>query len=42
MWVLLKKIKVHKEDIPEELEVVDNGILHDFQPQKKGYLSIEL
>ncbi|AVR47496.1 sulfur reduction protein DsrE [Christiangramia fulva] len=38
----LKKFKVNKEDIPEELEVVDNGILHDFQLQKKGYLSIEL
>ncbi|CAL66094.1 DsrE family protein [Christiangramia forsetii] len=38
----LKKFKVNKKDIPIELEVVDNGILHDFQLQKKGYLSIEL
>ncbi|WP_300441470.1 sulfur reduction protein DsrE [Christiangramia sp.] len=38
----LKKFKVNKEDIPEELEMVDNGILHDFQLQKQGYLSIEL
>ncbi|WP_034888668.1 DsrE family protein [Gillisia sp. Hel_I_29] len=38
----LKKFKVNKEDIPHELEVVDNGLLHNFQLQKKGYLSIEL
>ncbi len=38
----LKKFKVNKEDIPQELEVVDNGLLYNFQLQKKGYLSIEL
>ena len=38
----LKKFKVNKEDIPHELVVVDNGLLHNFQLQKKGYLSIEL
>ncbi|MCF4101868.1 DsrE family protein [Gillisia sp. M10.2A] len=38
----LKKFKVDPKDIPKELEVVANGLLHDFQLQKKGYLSIEL
>ena len=38
----LKKFKVDQKDIPQELEIVDNGILHNFQLQKKGYLSIEL
>lgn len=38
----LKKFKVNKEDLPEALRVVDNGILHNFELQKKGYLSIEL
>ena len=38
----LKQFGVDPKDIPKELEVVDNGILHNFQLQKKGYLSIEL
>lgn len=38
----LKKFGVNKEDIPSEIEVVQNGLLHDFELQKKGYLSIEL
>lgn len=38
----LKKFGVNKEDIPSEIEVVQNGILHNFELQKKGYLSIEL
>lgn len=38
----LKQFAVDQKDIPQELEVVDNGILHNFQLQKKGYLSIEL
>lgn len=38
----MKKFNVNKEDIPNELEVVENGLLHDFQLQKRGYLSIEL
>lgn len=38
----LKQFGVDQKDIPQELEVVDNGILHNFQLQKKGYLSIEL
>jgi intracellular sulfur oxidation DsrE/DsrF family protein len=33
-------INIHKEDIPEEFEVVDNDVLHDFKFQKKGYLNI--
>ncbi|MHB1108644.1 MAG: DsrE family protein [Lutibacter sp.] len=38
----LKQFGVDQKDIPQELEVVDNGILHNFQLQKKGYLSVEL
>lgn len=38
----MKKFGVDQKDIPQELEVVDNGILHNFQLQKKGYLSVEL
>ncbi|NEW79717.1 MAG: sulfur reduction protein DsrE [Gelidibacter sp.] len=38
----LKQFGVDQKNIPQELEVVDNGILHNFQLQKKGYLSIEL
>ncbi|WP_034921813.1 sulfur reduction protein DsrE [Gillisia sp. CAL575] len=38
----LKKFKVSKDDLPEQVEVVDNGILYDFQLQKKGYYNIAL
>lgn len=38
----LKKFGVNPEEIPSTMEVVDNGILYDFQLQKKGYFSIEL
>jgi len=38
----MKKFGVKAEDLPKELEVVPNGILYDFELQKKGYLSIEL
>ena len=38
----MKKFEVKAEDLPEELQVVPNGILYDFELQKKGYLSIEL
>ncbi|MFD0976002.1 DsrE family protein [Salinimicrobium gaetbulicola] len=38
----LKKFGVDKAQLPEELRVVENGILHNFELQKKGYLSIEL
>ena len=38
----LKKFQVDPKDIPTEIEVVANGLLYNFQLQKKGYLSIEL
>ncbi|PKD16171.1 sulfur reduction protein DsrE [Salegentibacter salinarum] len=38
----LKKFGVDPEKIPSEMEIVENGILYDFQLQKKGYFSIEL
>ncbi|RKS53377.1 DsrE/DsrF/DsrH-like protein [Gillisia mitskevichiae] len=38
----LKKFKIDENEIPEELEVVPNGILYDFQLQKKGYRSLAL
>ena len=38
----LKKFDVDKSKLPKELRVVENGILHNFELQKKGYLSIEL
>lgn len=38
----LKKFDVDPEKIPSEMEIVENGILYDFQLQKKGYYSIEL
>lgn len=40
--ISLKQFGVDQKDIPQQLEVVDNGILHNFQLQKKGYLSVEL
>ncbi len=38
----LKKFGVDPDKIPSEMEIVENGILYNFQLQKKGYLSIEL
>ena len=38
----LKKFGVDRSKLPESLQVVENGILHNFELQKKGYLSIEL
>lgn len=38
----LKKFGVKKESLPQQVRVVENGILHNFELQKKGYLSIEL
>ncbi|EAQ50514.1 MULTISPECIES: sulfur reduction protein DsrE [Flavobacteriaceae] len=38
----LKKFKVDKTKVPKKIEVVDNGILYNFQLQKKGYKSISL
>lgn len=38
----LNESKVNPNDLPKDVKVVDNGLLYDFQLQKKGYLSIEL
>jgi intracellular sulfur oxidation DsrE/DsrF family protein len=38
----LNKFKIDKTKIPNEIEVVENGILYNFQLQKKGYKSISL
>ena len=38
----LNKFKVERKDIPQEMEIVENGILHNFQLQKKGYYSLGL
>lgn len=38
----LKKFNVEESELPKELEVVPNGILYNFQLQKKGYKSITL
>lgn len=38
----LNKFKVEKTKIPKELKLVENGILYNFQLQKKGYKSLSL
>lgn len=38
----LKKFNVNPKDIPKQIEIVQNGILHNFQLQKSGYFSITL
>ncbi|MCX2839215.1 sulfur reduction protein DsrE [Salinimicrobium sp. MT39] len=38
----LKKFGVDREKLHQSLNVVENGILYNFELQKKGYLSIEL
>ncbi|MBT0606731.1 sulfur reduction protein DsrE [Aequorivita echinoideorum] len=38
----LNKFKVDKTKVPKEIEVVENGILYNFQLQKIGYKSISL
>ncbi|SHJ15547.1 hypothetical protein SAMN04487911_11270 [Arenibacter nanhaiticus] len=38
----LNKFKVDPKFVPKEVVVVDNGILHQFQLLKKGYLSLDL
>lgn len=38
----LKKFGVDRQNIPSQLRVVENGILYNFQLQKKGYTSITL
>jgi intracellular sulfur oxidation DsrE/DsrF family protein len=38
----LKKFDVDKTKVPEKIKIVENGILYNFQLQKKGYKSISL
>ncbi|PKQ46783.1 sulfur reduction protein DsrE [Confluentibacter flavum] len=38
----LNKFKVNKTKVPKEIITVENGILYNFQLQKKGYKSITL
>lgn len=38
----LNKFKVDKNAVPKEMKLVENGILYNFQLQKKGYLSLSL
>ena len=38
----LNKFGVDPKQIPSEMDIVENGILYNFQLQKKGYTSIEL
>ena len=38
----LKKFGVDTADIPKNMEVVQNGILHGFQRQKQGFYMISL
>ncbi|OBX24925.1 hypothetical protein LX77_01751 [Gelidibacter algens] len=38
----LNKFKVDKTKIPKEMITVENGILYNFQLQKKGYKSLSL
>ncbi len=38
----LNKFKVDKTKIPKDIKTVENGILYNFQLQKKGYKSLSL
>jgi intracellular sulfur oxidation DsrE/DsrF family protein len=38
----LNKFKVDKTKVPKEMITVENGILYNFQLQKKGYKSLSL
>lgn len=38
----LEKFQVKTSELPEAIETVENGILHGFHLQKKGYYSITL
>lgn len=38
----LNKFKVDRAAVPKEMKIVENGILHNLQLQKKGYKSITL
>ena len=38
----LKKFNVDPKKLPKDMIIVENGILHNFELQKKGYLSLSL
>lgn len=38
----LNKFKVDPQKIPSNIKIIDNGILHNINLQKKGYYSLEL
>ncbi|MBZ9786231.1 DsrE family protein [Psychroflexus sp. CAK57W] len=38
----LNKFSISPDDLPEILEVVDNGILYGFQLKKKGFISLTI
>lgn len=38
----LNKFKVSREAVPKSMEIVENGILYNFQLQQKGYFSLSL
>ncbi len=38
----LNKFKVEKSKVPAKMKVVENGILYNFQLQKKGYFNLSL
>lgn len=38
----LKKFDVDPAKLPENVKIIDNGILYNMELQKKGYLSLEL
>ena len=38
----LNKFKVDRAAVPKDIKIVENGILHNLQLQKKGYKSITL
>ena len=38
----LKKFDVNPDKIPENIKIVENGILYNLELQKKGYFSLEL
>ena len=38
----LNKFKVDKTKVPTSMDIVENGILYNFQLQKKGYKSLSL
>lgn len=38
----LNKFKVNEDAVPKKMKIVENGILYNFQLQKKGYKSLSL